>query len=313
MGNLNCFPADQTPPEENGVGESKEGTKKVQQLKQSNHLTRTNTEKTNTADILGTKVEKSDEDMADLLQVDNLIKNLKKKQQEHQNVLALCQELHMSNEELKAKLKNTEQDLHDKETSLEDTKKINQVHQLDAEVYKAQLDEATNQLQQMGLLQKQLADIMKERNDLHERNRKLEQQYHDASNNTNTVGETDSDRKSDLEAGKAKASFAPISKSDPTKASTEPEPAKEVTIDTTDDPPARRERLDTIDNLTVDHSIDSSKPAEGETPKEAQQETPKEAGSGADAATENVDLTRKASMESHHAHLEEHLDEFGLD
>merc|ERR550534_1365728 len=163
MGNLNCFPADQTPPEENGVGE-----------------------KTNTADILGTKVEKSDEDMADLLQVDNLIKNLKKKQQEHQNVLALCQELHMSNEELKAKLKNTEQDLHDKETSLEDTKKINQVHQ-------------------MELLQKQLADIMKERNDLHERNRKLEQQYRDASNNTNTVGETDSDRKSDLAAGKEKA------------------------------------------------------------------------------------------------------------
>merc|ERR1719285_294702 len=312
MGNLNCFPADQTPPEENGVGE-----------------------KTNTADILGTKVEKSDEDMADLLQVDNLIKNLKKKQQEHQNVLALCQELHMSNEELKAKLKNTEQDLHDKETSLEDTKKINQVHQLDAEVYKAQLDEATNQLQQMELLQKQLADIMKERNDLHERNRKLEQQVVDAitlsspskpgssivstgdenmtDDNTNTVGETDSDRKSDLAAGKEKAPVAPISKSDPAKASTEPEPAKEVTIDTTDDPPARRERLDTIDNLTVDHSIDSSQTAQGETPKEAQQETPKEAGSGADAATENVDLTRKASMESHHAHLEEHLDEFGLD
>ena len=107
----------------------------------------------------------------------HLLQCIEKKQQEHQNVLSLCQELHMSNEvnficknwvreklgceELKAKLKNTEQDLHDKEASLEDTKKINQVHQSDAEVYKAQLDEATNQLQQMEILQKQLADIMK--------------------------------------------------------------------------------------------------------------------------------------------------------
>merc|ERR1719499_2636934 len=98
MGNLNCFPNENA------------------------EIASTDTVGVS-ADSLGDSLEKNEQDMADLDQVGSLIQNLKKKQMEHQNVLALCQELHMTNEELKAKLKNTEHQLEDKNATLEDTNK----------------------------------------------------------------------------------------------------------------------------------------------------------------------------------------------
>merc|ERR1719499_2011957 len=107
MGNLNCFPNENA------------------------EIASTDTVGVS-ADSLGETLEKNEQDMADLDQVGSLIQNLKKKQMEHQNVLALCQELHMTNEELKAKLKNTEHQLEDKNATLEDTNKKAEIQKTDA-------------------------------------------------------------------------------------------------------------------------------------------------------------------------------------
>jgi len=139
-----------------------------------------------------------DDDKRYVERVDGLIQDLKRKQNQHQETLAYCQELHMENEELKTKIKQTKGDLAEKQDDLSRANEQIKVKTSDAEVYKAQLEEKSLQLEQMELLKEQLIAVTRERNELSDRNRNLEQQIFDAiSLSTRRIAlSTDGDGKS---------------------------------------------------------------------------------------------------------------------